>query len=68
MLRSFPSERSDLYVVRLQGEESTGAPAATLDTFPMTKRMAEEYQSARWSVPCVPYMELGRGEVVKVET
>ena len=68
MPRSSPSEGSELYVVRLQGEESTGAPAATLDTFPMTKEMAEEYRSARWSVPRVPYMELGRGEVVKVET
>ena len=67
MPKSSPSGRGDLYVVRLQGEESTGVPVATLDTFPMTEEMAKLYRSARWSVPCVPYVELGRGEVVKYE-
>jgi len=66
MPKSSPSERSDLYVVRLQGEESRGAPTATLDTFPMSKKMSKEYQVARWG-PYVPYLELGRGKVVRFE-
>jgi len=67
MPKSSPSGRSDLYVVRLQGKESTGAPAATLDTFPMSEETARLYWSDRWSRPHAPYMELGRGEVVKYE-